>query len=69
MAMSGSSERPVKITAEERPHAALRKLARACIALALNAVEKTPTPQDAPAEKPPAPSPSGELTSKEQAHG
>jgi hypothetical protein len=40
--MSELAKRLVKITAEERPHPALRKLARACIALALNAVEKRP---------------------------
>jgi hypothetical protein len=28
------STRPVNVTAEERPHPALQKLARACIALA-----------------------------------
>ena len=29
-----ASDKPVHITAEERPHPALQKLARACIALA-----------------------------------
>jgi len=28
-------DRPVRVTGEERPHPAIRKLARACIALAL----------------------------------
>jgi hypothetical protein len=67
--MSGSSERPVKITAEERPHPALRTLARACIALALHSIKKQSPGQPEPAGRPSTPSPGGESSTKEQAHG
>lgn len=42
------SDRPVTVTAQERAHPALRKLARACIALARH-LQQTATPpqQDA----------------------
>jgi hypothetical protein len=68
--MSEASDRIVKVTAEERAHPALRKLARVCIALALNAVEKkTLSPQDVPAGQLSGSPSGGESTVTEQADG
>jgi hypothetical protein len=39
-----SSDRPVTVTAQERAHPAIRKLARACIALARHLREATTAP-------------------------
>ena len=44
MSESGS-DRPVVVTAEERLHPALRKLARACLALARHLSALTATPE------------------------
>jgi hypothetical protein len=41
------STRPVNVTAEERPHPALQKLARACIALARQVQQPTSAPNTA----------------------
>lgn len=40
------SDQPVKVTAQERAHPAIRTLARACIALARAAFNSTPAPQE-----------------------
>jgi hypothetical protein len=43
-------DQPVSVTAEERVHPAIQKLARACITLALLAKEAAPSPSDASAD-------------------
>jgi hypothetical protein len=45
--MPESSDRPVIVTAEERAHPALRKLARACLALARHRRESATPPETA----------------------
>lgn len=40
-----SSDHPVTVTAQERAHPAIRKLARACIALARHLCQTPPPPQ------------------------
>jgi hypothetical protein len=45
------STRPVNVTAEERPHPALQKLARACIALARQ-LQQSVSPPNAAEEEP-----------------
>lgn len=54
--MSDSSENPIIVTARERAHPALRKLARACIALG-RLRHQTP---DAASATPPTPADNGE---------
>jgi hypothetical protein len=56
------SDRPINVTAQERPHPALRKLARACIALARQL-------RDAAAPSPPAAETGSGDPSREQRHG
>jgi hypothetical protein len=45
--MSDSSEQPIIVTAQERAHPALRKLARACISLG-RLLRETPETASAP---------------------
>lgn len=59
---NNQSDKPVHVTGEERLHPALRKLGRACIALArwqrdqqATAAERTSTPSAGGSETPPVP--------------
>jgi hypothetical protein len=67
--MSEPSERPVKITAEERPYPALEKLARACIALALGAIDKTTPAENQSLGQSNSSSVGGDSVSQERSHG
>lgn len=68
MSESGSSEK-VFVTAQERAHPALRKLARACIALARMQVSESS--EQRPVSPPPATAAAKEATAnaEEQANG
>jgi hypothetical protein len=59
--MSELSDRPVKITADERPHPTIRQLAQACIALA----QQLSTPQSLQTPK----NEDGDQTAEGHAHG
>jgi hypothetical protein len=51
-----TNDQPVRVTGEERPHPALQKLARACIALAqLRLSAKNTEPRETTTEPPAAP--------------
>jgi hypothetical protein len=61
-----NSNNPVRVTAEQRSHPALRKLARACIALALIQLASKSSAESVPPAEPAAES--AATPGQEQAH-
>jgi hypothetical protein len=62
-----ASDQPVKITAKERAHPAIRTLARACIALARSLSGTMPQPPASP-DQPPVEG-AAAVSAEEQPHG